>query len=112
MFVLTKFKYTAKIPASEFGKDFVNTLTDRINADFANFVSPQLLICNFFTFRLLLTSAYASHSMTSRKSVTPFSCLAIPTALLLLNFDTLSSNRSVAKLSKAQLQVVARKVFG
>lgn len=38
MFVLTKFKYTAKIPASDFGKDFVRTLIDRINADFANYV--------------------------------------------------------------------------
>lgn len=39
MFVLSKFKYTARIPACDFGKEFVKTLIDRINADFANYVS-------------------------------------------------------------------------
>lgn len=47
MFVLTKFKYTAKIPASDFGKDFVRTLIDRINADFANYVGVFWNLSNF-----------------------------------------------------------------
>ncbi|CAD5224347.1 unnamed protein product [Bursaphelenchus xylophilus] len=52
MFVLSKFKYTAKILPLHLGEDFLSTLIKRIDADFANYVIIDVGLClSFYDFQ-------------------------------------------------------------